>query len=168
MAAVETLREGIRETRVIIFVDFTGVSAPEITEFRKQVRKSEGKFRVIKNNTFYRALEGIIPEENAKGFVSGPTGIILFSGGDEVPLVKAIYNFTRDKTTGLIFRGGYQEGRFISQEQLEQISKLPERAALLGQFCSALSSPIHRFLFTLKAVPQRLVLTLSQAGEKAN
>jgi large subunit ribosomal protein L10 len=167
IAAVETLREKVKEARFIVFVGFSGVAVTEMTVFRKQVKKAEGAFKVIKNTTFQRALEGLnLPE--TKDLIAGPTGIVLFSGKDEVSLVKSIYNFNKEKAVPLVFRGGYQDGLTISRAQLESLSKLPSREVILSQFCAGLSSPIYQFLFTLKAVPQKLVSVLKQITDKAN
>ena len=167
ITAVEVLRERIKEARFIVFVGFSGVAVTEMTVFRKEVKKAEGAFRVIKNTIFQRALEGLnFPE--TRDLIAGPTGIILFSGKDEVSLVKSIYNFNKEKAVPLVFRGGCQDGSALSRVQLECLAKLPSREVILSQFCAGLSGPIYQFLFTLKAVPQKFVSVLKQIAEKAN
>ena len=167
IAAVESLREKIKEAKFIIFVGFSGVAVTEMTVFRSAVKKAEGAFRVVKNTFFRRALEGLnLPE--AENLIVGPTGIILFSGKDEVSLIKAIYGFNKEKTAPLVFRGGYQNGAAISRAQLERLAKLPGREVILTRFCAGVASPIYQFLFTLKAAPQKFVSVLKQVAEKGN
>ena len=167
IAAVEALRDKIKEASFIIFVGFSGVAVTEMTVFRKEVKRAEGVFKVIKNTTFQRALEGLNIPETAD-LIAGPTGVILFSGKDEVSLIKSMYNFNKEKAAPLIFRGGCQGGIAISQAQLEHLAKLLSREAVLSQFCAGLSSPICQFLFTLKAAPQKFVSVLKQVAGKAN
>ena len=167
IAAVESLRGKIKEAKFIIFVGFSGLTVTEMTIFRSAVKKAEGAFKVVKNTFFQRALEGLdLPE--TENLIVGPTGIILFSGKDEVSLVKAIYGFNKEKTVPLIFRGGYQNGAVVSRVQLDLLAKLPNREVILSRFCAGVSGPIYRFLFTLKAVPQKFVSVLKQIAEKDN
>jgi len=42
IAAVESLREGIKSANFIIFVGFSGVTVTEMTVFRSAVKKAEG------------------------------------------------------------------------------------------------------------------------------
>ena len=167
IAAVESLREKVKEANFIIFVGFSGVTVAEMTIFRSAVKKAEGVFKVVKNTFFQRALEGLDFSET-ENLIVGPTGIILFSGKDEVALVRAIYGFNKEKVAPLVFRGGYQNGAVISQVQLERLAKLPNREVILSRFCAGVSGPIYQFLFTLKAVPQKFVSVLKQIAEKDN
>lgn len=167
IAAVESLHGKIKEANFIIFVGFSGVTVTDMTVFRNAVKKAEGAFKVVKNTFFQRALEGIdLPE--AENLIVGPTGVILFSGKDEIPLIKAIYGFNKEKAVPLIFRGGYQNGAVVSLVQLECLAKLPSREVILSQFCAGVSGPISHFLFTLKAVPQKFVSVLKQIAGKDN
>jgi large subunit ribosomal protein L10 len=167
IAVVEALHGKVKEARFIIFVGFSGVPVAEMTIFRSAVKKAEGAFKVVKNTFFQRALTGLdLPE--SENLIVGPTGVILFSGKDEVSLVKAIYGFNKEKAVPLIFRGGYQNGAVISQAQLERLAKLPNREVILSRFCAGVASPIYQFLFTLKAVPQKFVSVLKQIAEKDN
>ncbi|MFA5392925.1 MAG: 50S ribosomal protein L10 [Candidatus Ratteibacteria bacterium] len=167
IAAVESLRGKIKEAQFIIFVGFSGVAVTEMTIFRSAVKKSEGVFKVVKNTFFQRALEGLdFPE--TENLIAGPTGIILFSGKDEVSLIKAIYGFNKEKAVPLVFRGGYQNGAVISRAQLERLAKLPNREVILSRLCAGVSGPISQFLFTLKAVPQKFASVLKQIAEKDN
>lgn len=165
IAAVESLRRKLKEAKFVIFVGFSGVAVAEMTIFRSAVKKTEGVFKVVKNTFFQRALEGLdLP--GSKDLIVGPTGIILFSGKDEISLVKAIYGFNKEKAVPLVFRGGYQNGAVISQAQLERLAKLPNRETILSQFCAGVSGPIYQFLFSLKAVPQKFVSVLKQIAEQ--
>ncbi|MCX5642145.1 MAG: 50S ribosomal protein L10 [Candidatus Omnitrophica bacterium] len=167
IAAVESLRGKIKEAHFIVFVGFSGVTVTEMTIFRSAVKKAEGAFKVVKNTFFQRVLKGLdFPETD--NLIIGPTGIILFSGKDEVSLVKAIYGFNKEKAVPLVFRGGYQNGALISRVQLERLAKLPNREVILSQFCAGVAGPIYQFLFTLKAVPQKFVSVLKQIAEKDN
>ena len=167
IAAVESLRGKIKEAKFIIFVGFSGLTVMEMTIFRSTVKKAEGAFKVVKNTFFQRALEGLdLPA--AENLIVGPTGIILFSGKDEVSLVKAIYGFNKEKAVPLVFRGGYQNGAVVSRVQLELLAKLPNREVILSRFCAGVAGPIYQFLFTLKAVPQKFVSVLKQISEKDN
>lgn len=167
IAAVESLREKIKGANFIIFVGFSGVTVTEMTVFRSAVKKAEGLFKVVKNTFFERALEGLnFP--GSENLVIGPTGVILFTGKDEVSLIKAIYDFNREKAVPLVFRGGYQNGTVISRAQLDRLAKLPSREIILSQLCAGVSGPISQFLFTLKAVPQKFVSVLKQIAEKDN
>ncbi|MFH0797574.1 MAG: 50S ribosomal protein L10 [Candidatus Omnitrophota bacterium] len=167
VTAIEKWREGLSQTEFIIFVGFSRITVSEVTEFRKEVKKAGGRFKVIKNTLFSRALEGLALT-GAKDLVSGPTGIISFSGGDELPLIKFIFRFTKDKEGKLTFRGGYQKQVPVSAEQLAALAKLPDRKAVLSRFCGTLLSPISRLVFTLNAVPQQLLSVLKQSSEKPN
>jgi len=54
---VEDLHKEFGKSQHAILVDFRGLSVPAVTEFRRKVRQSGSRYRVVKNTLALRAVK---------------------------------------------------------------------------------------------------------------
>ena len=143
-----------------ILIDFRGIKVPAVTEFRRKVRASGGKYRVVKNSLALRAAEGTAIEK-LKGHFESTTGV-AYTADDPVALAKALVDFAKDNPA-LVVKGGIVAGSQVLDaagvKALSAMPGLPEmRARLLGllqtpasQLVRLLGTPATQLAQVLKA-----------------
>ena len=135
---VEEMTEILKNSSLILFTDFTGLSVEQISELRARIREKYGKearYRVVKNTLLGFALEraGFDPQDY-KEFLFGPTAVLYVLKGDPVEAVKIIYSFYKEKKLEKFkFKGGYLEKKKFSAEEVENIAKLPSKEELKSE-----------------------------------
>jgi len=81
---------------------------------------------------------------------------------------KVLGNFRKDKVreTKIFFLGGLLEGKLISKEQVEALSKLPSKQELYAKLVGSLNAPISGFVNVLGGNLRGLVTVLKAISEK--
>ncbi len=159
---VERYRDGVGDSPHVYLVDYKGISVPQVTELRQQVRQLGGRYEVVKNRLMLRAIGGAALEGLSDQF-SGPTAVVY--GEDAVGLAKVLTDFASDAKV-LEFKAGLVEGRPVAGEEIKEIATLPSREALIAKLLFLLQSPITRFATALAAIPRSLVVALDQVRRK--
>ena len=147
--AVKKLAEELKEAKIVLLVDYRGITVEDVTKLRSEVREVNAEYRVIKNNIIIRALES----NGESGFddqLEGPTAIIT-SNEDYLAPAKAIYNFTKTHDFYKI-KGGIIEGKVMTAEEIITLAKLPSRQELLAKLAGALLGNITKLAVALDAV----------------
>ena len=146
---VAELSNKIKESNLVLLVDYRGINVDEVTTLRNELRNTEAEYKVIKNNITKRALEaaGI---EGLEEKLEGPTAVIMTSG-DYLEPTKVIYNFTKDHDFYKI-KGGVIEGKVMTTEEIITLAKLPSKETLLSMLAGALLANIQKFAVALDQV----------------
>jgi len=150
---VEQLKGYFNENKFYIFSNFAGLNVEKITSLRRQLRKVNSNFVVMKNNY----IRKILPEDKTvelKAPLFGPTAV-AFAKDDVSEVLKVLFNFTKDST--LAVKGGWGEDRSFSAKDLEALSKLPSRKELLAHLLATMKAPIQNFTFACNDVVTRFV-----------
>ena len=146
---VSDLASKIKDAKLVLLVDYRGISVEDVTSLRSEVRNAKAEYKVIKNNITRRALEeaGI---EGLEEQLEGPTAVIM-TEGDYLEPTKAIYNFTKDHDFYKI-KGGVVEGKVMTAEEIITLAKLPSREELLSMLAGALLGNITKLAVALDQV----------------
>lgn len=140
---IEKGQELLKESRSLIFVDFSGKSVEEISVLRRALREAGAKLKVIKKRLMRIVFEKQGIDFNPEQFES-QLGTI-FAPNEIFEIASPIYK------SKIQILGGYDlsEKNFIDAEKVEFIGKLPSREILLGQLVGMLSAPIKMFMHVL-------------------
>lgn len=150
---VKELTSRYRGIQNCMVVNYQGVNALQANELRKGLREKKINLEVVKDTLAKLAFKEIDSREVA-GLFSGPSAIV--SGAeDPVVLVKTLAEWTK-KMPALKIKGGLLEGRVISSQEVEKLSKLPSRPVLYTQIATLLSAPMSRLGAVLAAPLQNL------------
>lgn len=164
---VKGYRERMERSNLLIFLNFTGIDAGAMSKLRVDIKSSGGEVLVGKNTLFYRAFMDT-PLSDHREVLVGPTAII-FSYRDPVLLAKKVYEFAKEinKDNPLEkIKGGYMQGRCLKPADIQSLAELPPMEVLISKLMGTLQAPLINFIMILKAMPQKLVLTLKALEEK--
>lgn len=159
----KVLREELSRVPHAILVDFKGLNVEGATDLRRKLREGDARFKVVKNSTMQRAVEELPLAELSDAFV-GQTAI-AYTDGDVVALAKVLSEFAKDFDTPN-FKAGIVDGAPISQEQFEQLAKLPPREQLIAKALYLMNYPITGFATALNNILRGFVVVLDQIREK--
>jgi large subunit ribosomal protein L10 len=152
---VAELTEQLQQADTLLVADYRGLSMSEIDALRTEVLKHGATFRVVKNTLTRRAAEAA-GQEALLALLEGPTAIaFLESDGDPVAVAKALSEAART-TRILTIRGGLLEGRTITEQEVEDLAKLPPAEVLRGQVLGAILAPLHAIAGLVNAPLQNL------------
>ncbi len=156
--------ESLSNSQAVILTDYRGLNVAQITDLRRRLRADGGRFQVVKNTLFKRALDEVgisLPEEQFRDPLA--VGYCL----DEVPPVAKILTDFAKETNILAIKGGIISGRFVDAGQVQELASLPPREVLLGQLLGTIQGPMSSLVSTITAPMRELVQVLKARSEQA-
>jgi large subunit ribosomal protein L10 len=165
-AVIEEVKEQIQASEAVFAVDYRGLSVKEAADLRQKLIEVGARFRVVKNSLTERAVDeaGV---EGLKDLLEGPTAFtfVLADGGDAATAAKVLAQFRRT-TDALAFKGGVMDGKALTIDEVEAISKLASRDVLQGQLVGIIASPLVTLVRGLGSMVGGLAVALEQIREK--
>ncbi|PYQ33347.1 MAG: 50S ribosomal protein L10 [Acidobacteria bacterium] len=161
--AISELEAAIGKARNAFLIDFKGVTVPQVTELRKQVRETGSKYLVVKNTLALIALKDS-PMIGMKDRFSGPTAV-AYNSTDAVKLAKALTRFAKD-VPAMQFKGAMLDGQVVPTEQIQTIASLPSREELISKLLFVLQSPVRGLATVLQANIRNLAVVLDQVAKQ--
>ena len=156
---VSALTDQIGKAANAFLIDFKGITVPQVTELRKQVRETKSGYVVVKNTLALIALKDS-PLIGMKEQFTGPTAI-AFNADDAVVLAKALTKFAKD-VPAVRFKGALLNGQVVGADQIQNIASLPGREELVAKLLFILQSPIRGLATVLQANIRNLAVVLDQ------
>jgi len=147
---------------VVVVTHYAGLSVPEITELRGQVRRAGGAFRVTKNRLTRRALDGT-PFAAVAGQFKGPTAIAWSS--DPVAAPKAVIEYAR-KNEKLKIVGGGLGATLLDPQGVRALAELPPLATVRATLVGLLQTPAARLVGLLQAPGGQIARVLAARAEQ--
>lgn len=164
---VSELRDLAHNSKGAILTDYRGLTVADVSKLRKKLRESDAEYHIVKNTLYKRALSGdgaLSPE--LEELLKGPTAIV-FAKGDIVAPAKAVLDFIREtRKPEVKVKGGFIDGKVISVEQVQAISKLPPREQIMGQLVGCLNGPASGLVGTLNSIVSELVRTIQAIADQ--
>ena len=160
---VSELTEQIGKASNAFLIDFKGITVPQITELRKQVRETKSGYVVVKNTLALIALKDS-PIINMKEQFTGPTAI-AFNSTDAVVLAKALTKFAKD-VPAVQFKGALLNGQVLPASEIQNIANLPSREELVAKLLYLMQSPIRGLVTVLQANIRNLAVVIDQIAKQ--
>jgi len=155
---VKRLHKQLTDAEISILIDYKGIDVENISRLRADLRNADVTMEVVKNTILLRASEKT-DSALLKDFFSGPNAIVL-SENDPVAPAKILVNFAKDNEN-LEIKAGTLNGTLLDVDAIKQLSKMPSRDELLGQFVCTINQVPTSFVRVLNEVPRSLVGVLS-------
>ena len=146
---VASLAAKMKEAKIILLTDYSGISVADVTKLRADLRKTNVECKVIKNNIIKRALE-MNGESGLNDLLEGPTAII-YGSEDYLEPSKVVYKFTKENEFYKL-KGGIIEGKIMTPEEIITLAKLPSKQELLAKLAGALLGNITKLACALDQV----------------
>jgi len=154
---VTELHQKLKEAKLAILADYSGIKVKDITDLRNGLRKADSELRVIKNKLLSIALkdtEFTLLDDHLKG----PRALMM-NFGDVVEPTRILVEFAK-KNDMLEIEAGVLDGTLLSKDQILALAELPSRDILLGKLLSVLVGVQTQLVTVLSAVPRGLVQVL--------
>src|SRR5256885_9362645 len=158
-AAVSELGEGLAHATNAFVLEFKGITVPQVTELRKQVRDTNSKYVVVKHPLALIAVKDS-PLTQLKEYFKGPTGV-AYNTTDGVPLAKALTKFAKD-VPAVQFKGALLAGQVVPASQIASIATLPPREQLIAKLLYLMQHPIRGLATVLQGNLRNLAVLLHE------
>jgi large subunit ribosomal protein L10 len=162
-AVIEEVASQIKEAQAIFAVDYRGLTVRQAADLRGRLIEIDASLRVVKNTLTERAADevgaGVL-----KQFLQGPTAF-TFVKGDPVLAAKALAAFRRE-TQLPEFKGGWMDGKELTVEDIEGLSRLPSLDVMHGQLVGMIASPLSGLVRSLNALLSGIAIALGQIAEQ--
>lgn len=146
---VNELSKNIKESKLVLLVDYRGITVADDTKLRKDVKEANGEIKVVKNNIIKRALDAN-GESGLDDVLEGPTAIVS-SKEDYLQPLKTVYKFAKANDNYKI-KGGIIDGEIKSVEELLTLATLPSREELLSKLAGSLLQTIAKVAVAIDQV----------------
>ena len=160
------LQEKIKKSKSIVFAGFNALGVKDNEALRAKLDQEKGEYYVAKKTLLNMALEKNGLEFNARELEGKVAAVFAYE--DEVAPAKIIGDFRKDKEKEgkIFFLGGFLDGRLLSKEEAEALSKLPSKTELYAKMVGSMNAPISGLVNVLAGNLRNLVYVLKAIEEK--
>jgi len=161
---VEKLTSTFKDTKSVVFTEFSAVQVSQMEEMRKKARQ-EGVRVIVAKKTLMNiaAKEAGVEDLDTSNL---PNSVVsLFGTEDEVSAAKLAAEFAKEHDDVNIV-GGIFEGSFASADQMIALSKIPSREELYAKLVGSINAPVSGFVNVLAGNLRGLVTTLKAIQEQ--
>ncbi len=160
---INQINERFKSNPSVFVLEFKGLTVKELENVRKDLRQTNSELKIVKNTLLKRAAEDTEAGQLSNLFV-GSTAI-AFCDEDSAATAKVFVKSAKEYEL-LNIKGGLLEGKVVSVDEIEKISKLPSRIELIAQFMGLLNSPMSNFLYSLQNMQTKFLYALEALKEK--
>lgn len=160
---IDELQKEIGGAPNAFLVEFKGITVPQVTDLRKQIRDTGAGYVVVKNTLALIALKDS-PLVELREHFSGPTAV-AYTKGDPVALAKTLTKFAKE-VPALTFKGAMLDKKLVPANQIDAIANLPSKGELVARLLYVLQSPIRNLAIVLSANQRNLAVVLSEIAKK--
>lgn len=152
---VASVAEKLKNASGLYLLNYQGITVEEVNELRREFRKANIEYRVVKNTLAKLAIDQINRFEKVKNYLVGMTGFVITKDDPVVP-AKIIKKF-RDKYNKLDLKACYIENSFFEGTQLDDLASLPSKPEIIAGIIGGIQSPIAGVIGAINAVTRDLV-----------
>jgi len=160
---ISEFADGIGKASNAFLIEFKGITVPQVTELRRQVRESKSEYVVVKNTLALIAVKDS-PLIALKEQFSGPTAV-AYNTADAVALAKALTKFAKD-VPAVSFKGAMLNGQIVPASQIQAIATLPSREELISKLLYLMQYPIRGLAVVLQANIRNLAVVVDQIAKQ--
>lgn len=157
------IKSTLKESSALFIVKYSGLSSPDLSALRQNLKTSNARLFVVKNSVARRALGSCGLDALIKS-VEGPCGLV-FVKDEPVVTSKVLCNFVKEHEP-LKLEGGFLKDKVLKKSDIESLAKLPSKETLRAQIVMTLNSPISGFVIALNQVLAKFVYCIDQVREK--
>jgi large subunit ribosomal protein L10 len=160
---VEDIKAKIQNAKSVVLVKFAGLSVAEDTELRREFRKNNVEYKVLKNTLVRRAFNDLGVTDFDED-LNGPTSVAF--GADETGASKVIIDAVKKYENKVSVKSAYVDGGYVDVNGVKALASMPSKEELIAKMLGSLQAPIANFVGVLSAMPRSLVIALNAIAEK--
>lgn len=163
-AIVASLTQKIANSKSLVFADYRGLSANQISTLRSKIKNAGGELLIAKNTLLKLALASNHLSVTSDQLV-GPMALILGFEDEITPIKEAAesaktYNLPK-------FKFGFLGKELLDGADIDDLAILPSKDALKAKVVGLIASPISEMIYALRANLKNLVTVMSRISKEA-
>jgi len=148
----------IKESKNLIFADFSGVPVTEIQRLKNELREAGAKFQVLKKRLLKIAIKRAGADFDPTQF-EAQVGTFFLSE-DLTSVASKIHKFSKDlakkgKNFTVLSAYDLEKKTALSAEEFTAIAKLPTREVLIAMIMGGITGPLRAFMSIVKQLSER-------------
>jgi large subunit ribosomal protein L10 len=160
---MDQLKSELDGARSVLIVDFKDLDAISENKLRLDLRKKKIKTRSLKNSLARRVFSEVGLGGLDK-FLAGPS-VAIWGGDGVAELAKEVSDQVK-KLKKPEIKGGAVDGVVINKSQVEDITKLPSREALIARVVNLALAPAQRVVSLANAPASGLLGQIKTIADK--
>lgn len=160
---VEDIKAKIQASKSVVLVKSAGLTVAEDTELRREFRKNNVEYKVLKNTLVRRAFDDLGITDFDED-LNGPTSVAF--GQDETSASKVIAEAVKKYENKVFIKSAFVEGSRVGEAGVKELAAMPSKEQLIAKMLGSLQAPIANFAGVLTAIPRGLVIALNAIAEK--
>ncbi len=150
-AIVNEIKENIQNSESVVIFSYQGLTVAELSELRKELKKTESEVKIYKNTLFKRAVDDL--NINLDGFLEGPNAILF--GKDLLEPIKVISKFAKEHEKANI-TVGIINGAPADLEVIKEYASIPSREGLLTMLAGGMIQYVRDLAIGLNLYAEQL------------
>ncbi len=146
---VAEIAEQLKSSQSTVVVEYRGLTVAEMTELRRALRAENVGFKIYKNTLVQRAAEQEGMNELVE-HLEGPNAV-AFGHDDAVAPARILAGFAKEHEA-LVIKAGYVEGKYLPQEEIMAVAKLPNREGMYSMLLACMKEPVAKVARVIQAV----------------
>lgn len=144
---VADLTDRIKNAKSGVIVSYMGLNVQEDTELRRELRKNNVEYTVVKNTLTRMAAKNVGYDALSDVF-NGTTA--LATSEDFTAPAKVLCEFAK-KHENLVVKAGFIDGEILDADGVVELSKIPSKEGLIAKLLGSIQGPLYGLAYALQA-----------------
>ena len=161
---VDEIKEQMDQHGSFVIMNYIGLPANQLNEFRTQISDIGGDVEFVRKRILVRAAKesGIdISLDQLPGHIG-----MVFSKDDPLAVAKTIVKLRKETGKAVNLVGGRFDGVLYNAEEVEKISKLPNKDEMRAQLLSVLQAPMTQTVGAMNNLLSSIVYCLDNKSKQ--
>lgn len=162
-ATLASLTKDLQSARGVVFTEYRGMTVKQLDSVRKNLRKENVKYQVVKITLLKKALAALeISSDGLK--YNGPIALAVSNEEDSTP-ARILKSMMKDNPQ-LVFDGGIFNSVLVGSDVVMRLASLPSKQGLLGQLVSVITGPARGLVTVISGNTRNLLNVLNAIKDK--
>lgn len=151
-AQVGKIKKMLENAKAFVIIDYKGLNVAEDTNLRNSYRKNGVSYHVLKNTLLKIALNELGYKDFDK-YMEGTSSLAVSIDDVVAPSKVSAQKMAEFKKMKI--KCGMVDGKFLTENECMELSKLPSKEVLIAQLLSMLLAPISSFARAIDAIAKQ-------------